>query len=66
MPFSRLVISFSKTTQPIGPRLRTMIALDSARIAFSASSGESAPPAIITSSSVPTMRSQSGRMVLSF
>ena len=51
--------------QPIAPRFSTMVAGDSARIAFSAPSTSSAPEAIMISSSVPTMRSHDGSTVLS-
>ena len=46
--------------QPIAPRFSTMVAADSARIVFSALRQSSAPEAIMISSSVPTIRSQSG------
>jgi len=44
--------------------LSTSVARLIARTALSASSGSSAPPAIIISSSVPTMRSHCGRIAL--
>ena len=50
---------------PSAPRFSTMVAGDSARIAFSAPSASSAPEAIMISSSVPTIRSQSGSTVCS-
>ena len=48
--------------QPLAPRFSTIAAFDTARIAFSAPSTSSAPEAIMISSSVPTIRSQSGRI----
>ena len=55
----------SKTTHPRAPRFRTMVALDFARMARSESSTLSAPAAIMTSSSVPTIKSQSASTALS-
>ncbi len=58
---SRSGMSPGNTTQPIGPRLQTMVAAVTARTARMAASVSSDPPAIISSSSVPTIRSHSGR-----
>ncbi|MNE97492.1 hypothetical protein D3C80_1958510 [compost metagenome] len=49
--------------QPIGPRFRTIVAVESERIVFSACKRSLSPDAISTSSSVPTIRSQSARTV---
>ena len=52
----------SKATQPMGPRLHTIRARGlSSRITRMAASGSATPPAIISSSSVPTITSQSAR-----
>ena len=53
-------MSPGNTTQPIGPRLQTMVARDTARMARIAASVSSEPPAMCSSSSVPTIRSQDG------
>ncbi|MNL89577.1 hypothetical protein D3C87_2199820 [compost metagenome] len=49
--------------QPMGPRFRTITAEESVRIVLSADWMSAAPAAISTSSSVPTIRSHSGRTV---
>jgi hypothetical protein len=57
-------IARSNTVQPMGPRLTTIRALGaSSRILRPASSVSVEPPAMWISSSVPTITSQSGRIV---
>ena len=61
MPSSiRSGIAPGNTTQPIGPRFSTIVAAESERMRRSAASVSSSPAAMCISSSVPTIRSQSG------
>ena len=55
-------IAPSKTTQPIGPRLTTSVAVVSSRRRRKAARVSPEPPAMRISSSVPTSRSQSATM----